>query len=374
MEPRKVQRVGTSTLAVSLPSDWVKTSGIKRGDLIYFHFNEENTLTLITSNNLPETPTEASEVYVDLCADPTMLSKIIVANYILGRDIIKVISSDRLNSDYVDSIRQTVQRLIGIAIMEETPNQVILQSSIDISQFPINTLIRRLFIIASTMYQETMDSLIKSNIRLAQDTVQRRGEANMMFNVIIRLLDSAQRDKVTAEAIRIPESMNIIWFRVVIQCLWLIANWSEKIAQKTIALTTNRHIIGERLLIELQEIGEKAYSIVHRAMNSLFSNNIMLANKTIADYQILQQEEETLQERICSHAYLQRKSFSVSKFFKGTQPIEPCIIAQISFILWSIRRIAELGSEISEVAITKAVSKPTKVCNILKINDNVPDV
>jgi phosphate uptake regulator len=303
-----------------------------------------------------------------------MLSKIIVANYILGRDIIKVISSDRLNSDYVDSIRQTVQRLIGIAIMEETPNQVILQSSIDISQFPINTLIRRLFIIASTMYQETMDSLIKSNIRLAQDTVQRRGEANMMFNVIIRLLDSAQRDKVTAEAIRIPESMNIIWFRVVIQCLWLIANWSEKIAQKTIALTTNRHIIGERLLIELQEIGEKAYSIVHRAMNSLFSNNIMLANKTIADYQILQQEEETLQERICSHAYLQRKSFSVSKFFKSTQPIEPCIIAQISFILWSIRRIAELGSEISEVAITKAVSKPTKVCNILKINDNVPDV
>jgi phosphate uptake regulator len=120
----------------------VKTSGIKRGDLIYFHYNEENTLTLITSNNLISgTSTETIEVYADLCTDPNMLAKIIVANYNLGRDVIKIVSKNRLTSDFVDAIRETVQKLIGIAIMEETPNQVILQSSIDISQFSINTLI-----------------------------------------------------------------------------------------------------------------------------------------------------------------------------------------------------------------------------------------
>lgn len=367
LEPRKIQRVGTSTLAVSLPSDWVKRTGVQRGDIIYFDQDEADVLKLITSSNLEkEKPTNSVNVYADLCKTPHMLSRILVGNYILGRDIIRIISKSRLQSDYLEAIRSTIKGFMGIAIMEETPNQVVLQSSIDITKFPIHTLIRRLFIIASTMYQETLDSLIKSNIRLAEDTIQRLREANMMFNVIVRLLDSAQRDKITAEAIHIPESMNIVWFRVVSQSLWLIANWSEKIAHKIIALTTNRHMIGERLLTELQKAGEKAYSIVHRAMNSLFSNDIVLANKTIVDYQALQQEEEALQERICSHAYLQRKSFSVSKYFKGTQSIEPCIIAQISFILWSIRRIAELGAEISEVAITKAVSKPTKVCSISK--------
>lgn len=354
--------MGTSTLAVSLPSDWVKSSGIKRGDLIYFHYDEENTLTLITSNNLPETPTEASEIYADLCADPSMLSKIIIANYILGRDIIKVISSNRLNSDFVDVIRQTVQRLIGIAIMEETPNQVVLQSSIDITKFPIHTLIRRLFIIASTMYQEAVDAFLKSETSLAKDTINRQVEADSMFWVIIRLLDSAQRDRDIANRIEIQNPVQILWYRIAAQCLSRIASWSEKIAAKVVALESRRELIGERLVTEIQSLSDNTYNIIEQSIDSLFSSDIELANQVIENYTTLQNTEEQIQEAICSHAYLQRKSFSVNQYFKGKDTIESCVIAQLSFILWSIRRTAELGAEIAELAITRTLSKDTKIC------------
>jgi len=34
MEPRKVQKVGYSTLSVSIPMNWAKKRGIKKGDIV----------------------------------------------------------------------------------------------------------------------------------------------------------------------------------------------------------------------------------------------------------------------------------------------------------------------------------------------------
>ena len=362
MEPRKVQRVGTSTLAVSLPRDWVKRTGVQRGDILYFEQDENDALKVVTSSNLDKEKTHNSViVYADSCLSPRMLSRILVGNYFLGRDIIQIISDTRLPSEFLDAIRNTIKGLMGIAIMEETPNQVILQSSIDISQFPINTLIRRLFIIASTMYQESVDALIKSHISFAKDTINRQIEARTMFNVIIRLLDSAQQDKDLADQIEIHNPIQILWYRVAAHFLSLIANWSEKIATKVIVLDANRELIGEQLLAEIQAISNRAHDIVKESINSFFSSDIELANQVMENYHALQATEEQIQEAICSHAYLKDKSFSVNQYFKGKGIIESCMISHLSFILWSIRRTAELGAEIAEIAITKTLSRDTKI-------------
>jgi hypothetical protein len=94
--------------------------------------------------------------------------------------------------------------------------------------------------------------------------------------------------------------------------------------------------------------------------------DIQMANKAIETYNEIQKTEEMLQERVCSSAYLQGKNFSVSKYFKGKRPIEACAVAQISFLIWGARRIAEIGSEIAETAIHRVLCKDTKMCKILK--------
>jgi len=94
--------------------------------------------------------------------------------------------------------------------------------------------------------------------------------------------------------------------------------------------------------------------------------DIQLANKAIETYNEIQQTEEMLQERVCSSAYLHGKNFSVSKYFKGKKPIEACAVAQISFLIWGARRIAEIGSEIAETAIHRVLCKDTKMCKTLK--------
>ena len=339
MESRKVQRVGSSTLVVSLPSKWVKKVGLKQGDLVFLNQEDDGSLRLIVSKQTIEKKPPVAEIDADLCEDPNLLRRILAGIYVLDYYVIKVSSKTRLKKEQIDVIRKLTRDLIGIGIMEETHNQVIIECFIDAARFPIHTLVRRLYIIASTIYKEAIDAFLESDISLAEDAIYRKQEADTMFWIITRLLNICQKDK---------------------SILNLIAEWANKFALKIIELGENRERIGTQLLNEILELSKSSYSICHKAVASFFSSDINLANEVIETYSKIQKREEELQKRICSHAYLHRKSFSVSKYFKSKEPIDPCMIAQISFLIWSTRRIAELGSQIAKIAINKALCKNTK--------------
>jgi len=367
LEYRKVQRVGASTLSVSLPNDWVKNVGLKKGDIIFFDRDDDGTLKLMTDKQMEDESAKAVEINVDLCKNPNMLSRVLKGVYSLGYDAIKVTSANRLKSEQLIKIRELTHSIMGIGIMEETHNQAMIQCSIDLTKFPLQTLLRRLYIIASTIHKEVIEAFSKLDRSIAEEAIRRKEEAETMFWVIVRLLNSCQKDKIIARKLNIEEPMNILWYRFIAQYLRLIADWAAKIAEKAIALREYREIIGEYLLEEMIKINERAYGVCHMAVNSFFSNDIELANQAIDIYSEIQKTEEQLQEAICSHAYLHDKSFSVSKYFKGKKPIEPCMVAQISFMIWSARRIAELGSEIAETAIHKTLLKHTNICKEVSI-------
>ena len=366
MESRKVQRVGSSSLAVSLPNQWVKEVGLKKGQLIFFEEDEGNVLKMMTAEQIEEQPESIVELNAEFCKDPQTLGRSLMGIYSLGHDSIRIISSTRLTSEQVNTIRTITRELMGMGIMEETPNSLLIQCSIDTTKFPINTLLRRLYIISSTMHKEMIDSLPVFNTDLAAEAIRRDKEAYTMFWVIIRLLNSCQRHRSIASQMEIDNPSLLIWYRLIAQYLRLIADWAHQSADKVIALNQSKERLGEELIQKIVDINERSYGMCHEAINSFFSMDIKLANKAIEAYQEIQQTEEMLQERVCSSAYLHGKNFSVSKYFKGKKPIEACAVAQISFLIWGARRIAEIGSEIAETAIHRVLCKDTKMCKTLK--------
>lgn len=194
MESRKLQKVGYSTLSVSLPSNWVRENDLKRGDNIFLIPEKDGALKLFPSKILKTT--EGTEEYMcnaDLCDDPKMLERIIVGSYILGRDIFTIISSDRVRSDHVDEIRAIMPKLIGLGIVEETPDKITLQCSVDPRKFQIDMLLRRLSIIALTIVKESIQALAESDDSLAKDAINREDEADMMYLLSMRLLVAAQK-------------------------------------------------------------------------------------------------------------------------------------------------------------------------------------
>src|SRR5213593_2671669 len=174
MESRKIQKVGAATLTVSLPKEWADQRNLKKGDQVFL-VQEGEALLILPGPLAEERARASSEVVVDadLCDTPGMLERVIVGNYVLGRERIIVRESQRLRSEHQDEVRRAVRRLMGIGIIEENPSKVVLQCSIEPANYPIEALLKRLYNLGATMLSESCESLAKGNAALAEAAMKR---------------------------------------------------------------------------------------------------------------------------------------------------------------------------------------------------------
>ena len=193
METRKVQRVGYSTLAVSLPKDWANDVGLRRGDIITFKREENRTLTIFPGIEQEEKEILKSTINADLLNEPDMLTRIITGSYVIGCDTVQVTSEKELKSTHLEEIHNTTRRLTGINIVEQTPDQVTIQSFVDPNKFPVDGLIRRLHIIASSMQITATRSLFENKPELTKEVLRMEEEADRIYWLIIRQLILTQR-------------------------------------------------------------------------------------------------------------------------------------------------------------------------------------
>src|SRR5437879_12167313 len=104
MEARKVQKVGYSTLIVSLPKDWAGRVGLKQGDIVTFRRESDGGITVY-----PGLTRERENVrYVidaDICDAPNLLTRIITANYLTGHDTIQIVTTKELSRRHLQGFR-----------------------------------------------------------------------------------------------------------------------------------------------------------------------------------------------------------------------------------------------------------------------------
>ncbi|MGD8505754.1 MAG: phosphate uptake regulator PhoU [Candidatus Bathyarchaeota archaeon] len=340
MESRKLQKVGYSTLSVSLPSDWVKEMNLKRGNTVFLVPEKDGSLKLFPSKLLEAK--EGVEEYIcnsDLCDDPKMLERIIVGNYILGHDIISIIASERIRSEHIKEVRETVRKLIGFGIVEETPDRITLQCSVDPRSFNVDMLFRRLSIISLTIVKEAIQALVSLDESLAEDAINREDEADTMFLLAMRLLISAQRKKRVAQDIGLKEPLHILYFGLMLRYLELIADYAEEIARRVIELLRNYMDRLPKSVIErMSNLNDLAYDLVLKSVDSFFIGDIKIANSILEMRTFIELERDRLAQELPELPHLRS-------------------------ILWGIARIADNGAGIALKAINNALEKKSDLCS-----------
>ena len=340
MESRKVQRVGYSTFSVSLPKDWVKESGLRQGDLVMLYPEKDGTLKLVPSNLVErKTQTEECVINSDLCTDPGMLERIIVGNYTLGLDSFSIVSSTRISRAHIDEIRRITHRLMGLGIVQETPERIDLQCSVDPTKFKLDMLMRRLAVIASTIYSEAMQALTESDRELAEDAVRREDEADMMYWLAIRLLLSAQRDRAIADKIGLEEPTHILYYALISRYLEVIADHAESIARRASEFKSSERKTGRQALRNIVNLSELAHNVFLKAMDCVFTGDVDVANNVLEITKVIGSESERLMKEL------------------PEMPILRTIVLELA-------RIADTGSGIAVIAINKALEKSSKICSI----------
>jgi len=340
MESRKVQKVGYSTLSISLPSDWVKKVNLKRGDTLFLVPEKDGSLKLFPSKILKQR--EGVEEYIcnaDLCDDPKMLERVIVGSYILGRDLFSIISSERVHSEHIEEIRGIMRKLIGLGIIEETPDRVTLQCSVDPRKFHVDMLLRRLSIISLTIVKEAVQALVDFDTSLAKDAIKREDEADSMYLLAMRLLISAQRRREVAEEIGLTDPLHILYFGLMLRYLEMIADYAEEIARRVVELLQRYKDQLPKWVIErISNLNDLAHDLVLKSVDCFFIGDIKIANSLLEMLSFVELERDRLMQELPE-------------------------IPHLRLILWNITRIADNGASIALTAINNTLERKTKICS-----------
>ncbi|MDP2900128.1 MAG: PhoU domain-containing protein [Candidatus Bathyarchaeota archaeon] len=343
MEPRRIQKVGYSTLSVSIPMNWAKKMNVKKGDIVFLSEENDGALRIAPEPSKAE-DTSVYVVNVDKCDNTTILARVIVGNYVLGRSMIRVESSRRLMREQIESIRAVTQRLLGIGIIEESDRHLVLQCSIDPKNFPLETVVKRLYVITSIMFKEAIDSLIDKDRELAKDAITREYEADTIYWLLSRLLASAQQSRVVSEAIGVTDPMQIAEYNLIAWYLEMIGDRINAVCNNILKMENHKKDANAELIERLGQLALVSFTMFDKAMKSIVEKDIKVASDAVDLYEAVHAEEEKL----------------LTEFHETNSELT----TRFNMIAWEFKIIAEHSSAIAEISIDNILRNKNDICRV----------
>ena len=335
MEIRKVQKVGHSTMTISLPNEWIKEQGIRPKDILFIIPERDGSLKIMPRHVAQREEADEYIVNADACNEPGLLERIIVGSYILGRDVIRITSTSRIGKNHIDEVRRIVQKLIGLGILEETPKSILLQCSIDSTKFKLDMLIRRLALIASTILSEAMQGFKEKKYDIVEEAIAREDEADKIYYLAVRLLLSAQVKPAIAEEVGMVDVLFIPAARLILQYLELVADYSENLARVVLDMEVYRNRLPEDVVDRIYHLSELTQTILQKSIECIFTRDLKVANQLLEMRKVLEVDSNRLMR-------------------------EAPEIPYIRSILSCLSNIADKGATIAEIAINRALEDPSK--------------
>jgi len=348
MEARKVQRVGYSTLTVSLPREWVEEVNLKAGDIVSIKREDDGSLKLVPGTENRREEVKNCIVNADLCASDNLLTRVITGNYILGHDTIQVAAREELKKNHLEEIRAATQRLTGLSIVEQTLKQVTLQSFVDPTRFPIYGLIRRLHIIISSMLEASIRALVERRPEFAAEVSHMEEESDRIYWLIVRQLLLAIRDRSVGAKIGLESPIHIAGNRVIAKTLEEMADSAENIAKEVLALK-EREISNESILNDIVKFNTQVGKISEHSVKALLTSDIMLANQAVEMVESAEIEERKLTQKVLTH--VRDVSTAVS----------------LRAIVLNLGLISKFCRIIGEITINRILEKPSQICEYVPV-------
>ncbi len=292
METRKVQRLGPSTLAMTLPAEWAKEHGVNKGDEVSIRMGGKGTLTV-----LPESAsTEDSEAILHADnLDADALERAILAQYVLGRRVIHVKSeSAALDNEHINAVYKAETQLMGLGVIEETPENIAIRCSVDPGDFTLDNLLERLENTGSTMRGEAIKALAHGNPDLAQRALNRERQANKIFVLLLRLIFTAYQNPNLCRAVGLETGFPLIGYRSVAKNLELTADNAEDIAEIVLSADGHTLDVDSSMMRRIREFTDQVDEITVKGVQSVVDRDYDLTVEVRALFRELSNREHDI--------------------------------------------------------------------------------
>lgn len=341
MHVRKLQRLGTTTIVVSLPRKWVKERGLKQGDVVYIEEGIDS-ITLHTSNKAKQSLRVT--INAELEPNPESLARLVTASYLQGYDEVRVVSQSGLLQEQIDEILAALERLPGFEVLEQTPNQLTIQGIVDPARFTVDSIIKRMQVMISAMISASIDAVIEGMPEKAAEVSRVETKVDELYFLVVRQLLLSIRNPSLAKLIGIDSVPAVTGYRMVSKSLEEIGDYALAISRESLNIKRRGRSIDREILAQIMTIGEEVSTIFGRAVNAFLTLDFKLISSVF-------QEIPTLSEKIVK---LEAELLEKIK--------DPQTVVSFRLVLRYISEMLDQCRIIAEVAVNKFVRIDSKIC------------
>ncbi len=287
---RRVVKLGRSTLAVTLPKEWVEAVKLKKGDYVLAEEGGENALRISKLKEKYYTAPKVCVINVDSIRSKTLLNRLIIGAYNVGHELIWLQSRRGFKPEQMVEVNKVLQKLVGLHIVEQTENIVLLQSLADPSKPSLDNSIRRLHLLTYSMLDNILRALSEWDKSLLDNVMFTGGECDKIYWLIIRQLLTAVTDKGVSESLGVRSYLWLVGNRAVVRILKTLIRHNESICKGVMKIIEHGIKPDKETFSQVIELGRYVLQTQTETIDALLVRDIEKANSIID--QIIEKVEE----------------------------------------------------------------------------------
>lgn len=284
---RKVQLTGGSTYTVSLPKEWAREQGIEPGTGVTLHVQDDQLV--MTRGQGPveqtlETTVDATE------ADVTTLGRSVAAAYIAGCESVRV---ENIHSGTKRrAATRSIRRFVGFEVMTENKQELHARTLLDVADLSPAQTLTQIERTTLDMHTESLEALVAADGDFGEQVAGQDDTVDRLFALVSR----GFHQSLAEPAVTATGGVSPFEYYMAARQLERVADHAQKIA------TLAGRLPGpppEALSAELVAFGERARSVVERALDGLLDPDDGPAlGSVVTDAETLLGELGALDERL----------------------------------------------------------------------------
>ena len=332
-QTRKVQFTGGSTYIISLPKSWITQNQIRKGSFIKLREEEGGLLTIVPPSSIIQKELDHAIVIAISGDISEKITRKIVSAYLAGYNMIQIKADKQsLSTKQRHDIKNFVRHmLVGTEIVSDTSSQLVLQVLLSYTELTIQSALKRMTIITTSMHKDAMKALETKDECLAKEVIATDNDVDRFNLYITRILKTGVYNHRIIDDTVLANTSDCLGYRIITKYIERTADHAVSITENVLAL---KRSLNDDSFQRIEKMSTAAIRMFDAAMESLFKQDYNAAENVIQNIQeLIDLEKEVvilLQDNIEDGQTLR-------------------------LIIESIRRTAEYACDISEIVLNLTI-------------------
>jgi len=339
---RRVQRVGSGTLTVSLPRRWVEKIGLKPGDIVSIVELSDTALKI-------ETKTQGSPQHAVFTLDASkvkdkqLAARLVIGAYLQGFEEINIVGSEGIPEEVQEAVIAATDLLPGVEVVEHSSRKIVIQSFLDPNRFPVSGIIKRIQVMLTNGLNNLSEALKEGRKEPLSEISKMENKVDELYFLCIRQIFVSVRREVWGEEAA-DSYLGAIGDRLVVRSLEEVADSIKLAAEEATKLIEKG--VPKTVINKLLKHLDSIQVLFNKTMKSFLSLDINIANEIIETTTTNYGEEMTFND----------------VFHHSINDLQVTI--SLRNFVYNIINIARSCKTIAEVTINRFVRTPSKLITV----------